>query len=510
VRSSRLHLGILASLLIALGLAICAWQIWILGIPLREDESTDLWNIDAKVEFQAKDNLPIKVQLFVPHLNQDYVSLGESFVSKNYGVALANVDNNRTVTWSARRASGKQILYYRLILSKRYSGSEKAKEEGPTWIESPPLEGAEQVAVLALLEPIRQHSADIETFIGETIRRISSEAVDDNVKLLLAGDNSIPSKTRVIELLLSTAHIPVQRVHSIALTAGAQQPQLWLRSFNGEKWLYFDPESGKQGLPADRLIWWHGDAPLLSIDGGRRAQVSFHLSDSEINALRLASLTDQNMGSTFLKYSLYSLPIQTQQVVQVMLMIPIGVLLILLLRNLGGLQTLGTFTPVLIALAFRETGLGTGVSLFILITALGLLLRAYLEHLKLQMLPRLSVVLTFVVIVIAGLSLASHGLGFENGLSVALFPMVILTMSIERLSITWEERGAAFALKAGAGTLLAATGAHLLMSVPALTYFIFTFPACLLPLVGLMLLLGRYRGYRLTELLRFKALLPNP
>jgi len=505
VHSSRLHLGILACALIVLGLIICAWQIVVLGIPLREDESTDLWNIDAKIEFQAKENLPIKVQMFVPLLNQDYVSLGESFVSKNYGVALANAEGNRSVTWSARRASGKQILYYRLLLSKRYSGSEKAKEEGPTWREIPPLEGAEQVAVLALLEPIRQHSADIETFIGEAIRRINN-AADDNVKLLLAGDTSVASKARVIERLLATAHIPVERVHSITLTAGAQQPELWLRSFNGEKWLYFDLQSGKQGLPPDRLVWWHGDAPLLSIDGGRRAQVSFHLSDSEINALRLASLTDQNMGSAFLKYSLYSLPIQTQQVVQVMLMIPLGVLLILLLRNLGGLQTLGTFTPVLIALAFRETGLGTGISLFILITALGLLLRAYLEHLKLQMLPRLSVVLTFVVLLIAGVSLASHGLGFENGLSVALFPMVILTMSIERLSITWEERGAAFALKAGAGTLLAATGAHLLMSVPALTYFVFTFPACLLALVGLMLLLGRYRGYRLSELLRFKAL----
>ena len=32
-----------------------------------------------------------------------------------------------------------------------------------------------------------------------------------------------------------------------------------------------------------------------------------------------------------------------------MIMIPIGVLVILILRNLGGLQTLGTFTPVLIA-----------------------------------------------------------------------------------------------------------------------------------------------------------------
>ena len=187
-------------------------------------------------------------------------------------------------------------------------------------------------------------------------------------------------------------------------------------------------------------------------------------------------------------------------------MIPIGVLVILVLRNLIGMQTLGTFTPVLIALAFRETEIGWGIALFTLITALGLSLRSYLEHLKLQMLPRLSVVLTFVVLVIAAISLFSHKLGMEKALAVSLFPMVILTMTIERLSITWEERGAGQSLKAAVGTMIAATLAHLLMSIPELTYFVFTFPAVLLILVGFMLAMGRYRGYRLTELVRFKAL----
>ncbi len=57
------------------------------------------------------------------------------------------------------------------------------------------------------------------------------------------------------------------------------------------------------------------------------------------------------------------------------------------------------------------------------------------------------------------------------------------------------------------GTLFAASLAHLIMSVPELTYFVFTFPAVLLVLVGFMLAMGRYRGYRLTELMRFKAFL---
>eukprot|EP01030_Chromulinospumella_sphaerica_P005411 gene5411-5289_t len=189
----------------------------------------------------------------------------------------------------------------------------------------------------------------------------------------------------------------------------------------------------------------------------------------------------------------------------IMVMIPIGVLVILVLRNLIGLQTLGTFTPVLIALAFRETQLGFGIVLFTIITALGLSLRSYLEHLKLQMLPRLSVVLTFVVVLIAAISLFSHKLGLERGLSVALFPMVILTMTIERLSITWEERGASHAMKVAIGTLFAATLAHLIMTIPELVYFVFTFPAILLIMVGFMLAMGRYRGYRLTEL-TWKAL----
>ena len=302
----------------------------------------------------------------------------------------------------------------------------------------------------------------------------------------------------------------MERVNAIRLAADiAQSPELWLRSYNGSQWLYFNPVTGEQGLPSDRLIWWTGGEPLVSLEGGKQPQVTFTLNNSEINAIRLAKLTDERTDAGFLEYSLYGLPLQTQQTYQIMIMIPIGVLVILILRNLGGLQTLGTFTPVLIALAFRETQLGFGIVLFTVITALGLSLRSYLEHLKLQMLPRLSVVLTFVVVLIAVISLFSHKLGLERGLSVALFPMVILTMTIERLSITWEERGGTHAFKVAVGTLVAATLAFLLMNIAELTYFIFTFPAVLLIMVAFMLAMGRYRGYRLTELFRFKAFLKD-
>ena len=506
MRSLTFHLKILITILVLLGVSVTAYQIFVLGIPVTEDATDDLWNIDAKVEFVASTKDPVKIQMFVPPLSRDYVSLNESFISNNYGVAVNRVDGNRKVTWSARRAKGNQTLYYRLVLTKRYT-AEKSKIKGPTFRDSIAIEGPEKIAAEALLAPIRQHSADVETFIGEAIKRVNN-VNDDNVKLLLAGDPSTPHKAKIVELLLSIAHVPVEKVHTIRLVADQPQtPELWLRSFNGTDWLYFNPETGEQGLPTDRLLWWTGDENLITVDGGKKANVTFSLNNSEMNAIRLAKLTDENTDANFLEYSLYGLPLQTQQTFMIMVMIPIGVLVILILRNLIGLQTLGTFTPVLIALAFRETQLGFGILLFTVITALGLSLRSYLEHLKLQMLPRLSVVLTFVVVLIAAISLFSHKLGLERGLSVALFPMVILTMTIERLSITWEERGASHAMKVAIGTLFAASLAHLIMTVPELVYFVFTFPAILLILVGFMLAMGRYRGYRLTELVRFKAFL---
>jgi hypothetical protein len=165
----------------------------------------------------------------------------------------------------------------------------------------------------------------------------------------------------------------VEKVHTIRLVADQPQtPELWLRSFNGNDWLYFNPETGEQGLPTDRLLWWTGDENLITVDGGKKANVTFSLNNSEMNAIRLAKLTDENTDANFLEYSLYGLPLQTQQTFMIMVMIPIGVLVILILRNLIGLQTLGTFTPVLIALAFRETQLGFGIVLFTVITALGL------------------------------------------------------------------------------------------------------------------------------------------
>ena len=54
-----------------------------------------------------------------------------------------------------------------------------------------------------------------------------------------------------------------------------------------------------------------------------------------------------------------------------------------------------------------------------------------------------------VILVMTVISVISHKLGFDRGLSVALFPIVILAMTIERMTVIWDEKGPKEALDPG-------------------------------------------------------------
>ena len=161
--------------------------------------------------------------------------------------------------------------------------------------------------------------------------------------------------------------------------------------------------------------------------------------------------------------------------------------------------------PVLIALAFRETRL-LGPGAVQLAVAVGRSLRRYLERMKLLLVPRMSAVLTIVVLTLAFTSLVSHGMGIERALSVALFPIVILTMVIERMSVVWEESGARSALQQALGTVVVAILSYMIFSNDWVQHLTFVFPELLFLVLAAMLLLGRYTGYRLSELYRFSGL----
>ena len=207
---------------------------------------------------------------------------------------------------------------------------------------------------------------------------------------------------------------PHRTWHPVAQGTGPGAGRTLLEVHDRRQWLYFNPQTLEQGLPTDFYIWWRGDERIADIEGGSPPDVTLAVQQNLLDSMLVAERRAEKLGSRSMDFSLFSLPIATQAVYSVLLMIPIGALVILFLRNFVGVKTFGTFMPVLVALAFRETLLVWGIVLFVVIVALGLVIRFYLERLRLLLVPRLTVVLTVVVLLMAGISVLSQ-VGIQTG-----------------------------------------------------------------------------------------------
>jgi hypothetical protein len=370
------------------------------------------------------------------------------------------------------------------------------------------FEGVYLEASKALITEVREKSADINSLVTGLLKRLNSKEPGDNEALLLGKKATVQKKVDLAIQLLTLEGIHARAVHGIRLEEKRSKAPVvrWLEVYEKDRWISYEPTYGVQGIPEDYLAWWRGDEKLVQAEGIKKLHVSLSVVRTEEATLQIAVKKGIVKKPILLDFSLFSLPVQTQAVYRVILIVPIGVLFLVILRNVIGIRTFGTFMPVLIALSFRETQLLWGIFLFSTLIGIGLLIRLYLEHLKLLVVPRLAAILMVVIGLMAFLSVLTTKIGLERGISVALFPMVVLAMTIERMSIIWEELGAMDAIKQGIGSLIAATIAYLIMSIKYVEHLMFVFPEILLILLAATILLGRYSGLRLLELHRFKAL----
>jgi hypothetical protein len=74
------------------------------------------------------------------------------------------------------------------------------------------------------------------------------------------------------------------------------------------------------------------------------------------------------------------------------------------------------------------------------------------------------------------------------------------------MSVVWEERGPTEAVQQGIGSLIVAMLCYAVMDLDIIKHLVFVFPELLLLVLAATLLLGRYTGYRLLELYRFRRL----
>ena len=491
------------AILFLAGILLIGYQRVTFDIPFVPSDERQIWTVEARVEFEPKDNAATEVVLALPAVQPGFTQLEQTTASLGYGVNYVKKDGSNFVEWTKRNPQGLQIVYYRadILVDKSATASSMTV---PALVQSTePEPYATAMAEIARIATSR--SSGPYSFATQVIHELNQES--ELTSLLF----SKYKRSDLLTNILQVGKVHARTVGVLDLKDGRRNQKLhnYVAVFNGSEYKIFNPSTGKTGLEQNQMIWNDNGNSLLDISGGHNALVRFTTINHPVSAVeageRKANI-DIAAGEELVPFSLSALPLDEQSLFKGLLLFPIGVVIVVFLRVIVVIKTSGTFMPVLIAMSFLETSLWFGLIGFVSIVGVGLIVRSWLSRLNLLLVARISAVIITVIGLIGFISFFTFKIGLTEGVKITFFPMIILSWTIERMSILWEEEGYKEVLKQGGGSLFVAVVAYLSMSSVFIQHFTYNFLGLQLILLSLVLIMGNYTGFRLSELKRFKPL----
>ena len=503
---------VLAVGLLLLSLALISYRVVGLGYPVFPSSHGKAWQISMDAYLKA-DEGETKVMIGLPFSYGERIVVEERILSGTLSFNLLRQGPNQIGVWSGNPGAGAEVIHYTstLLLQPR-----RAVDLKPPDLDPYPAEIQREDRVLA------ERLVERWKGLGPALRL---RVIAATAKGIWKGPSPSPQdlhawsdverkhgRPLAFQTLFRAARLPSRIVTGLHLVESVTtSPLTWLAVWNGEDWERFQPETGEifekslsflpltvEGVPAVRVV--QGELPEVRWTISRQilSQWRMHLE----RIIRSTRFLD--------RWSLFHLPPEFQGTFRILILVPVGALMICVLRNLIGFPTFGIFMPVLMALAFRNTGLAYGLAIFAGVVLIGYGARRWIDNLRLLLVPRLSVLLTLVILAFTGFALVGSKFGLRELMAVGLLPFVILTMTIERFFVLVEESGPRAALKTASGSAAVAAITYELIHIDSLQLTFFVYPELLFAVAGLQILMGRYTGYRLSELLRFRILRRRP
>lgn len=316
------------------------------------------------------------------------------------------------------------------------------------------------------------------------------------------------AKSRLLAALLRNRGIPARLVTGLALANGREQTaHVWVEAWLREHWTPMCPFFHHYGkLPRTYLVFGTGDLTLVRGTNVRNLDYRFLVERVEPGSIGDPP-TPSLLRSALVACSFHDLAPPEQRLVEFLLLVPIAALVVCVWRNIIGIVSFGTFAPALLGLAFRELDSLPGILIVISIILTGWLLRRVLDRYHLLQVPRQAVLLSLVIIMLVGAVVFTAHRNLSATRYVSLFPIVILTGMIERFWTLETEDGTGSSFRALVNTMVIAITISLVLSLKALSVHLYRFPETLGVIMAIQLLIGRYTGYRLMELYRFRDFL---
>ncbi|MDX1680702.1 MAG: UUP1 family membrane protein, partial [Akkermansiaceae bacterium] len=478
--TSKFKLVLCVAALVLLGSGMAIYKAAWLEVPFWRGQQVNDWQIESKVTFFATGK-KVKVRLSLPD-QQDSGWVGGS-ASLGYNSYLAPSDGRNFVLWTHSKREGPQALYY-WVRVREGDASTVQPLQGPA---IPPegyeMTGTAGVAATAVVERVSERSAGPDSLFVGLCKEVTNPEPSQEMELLKRKYGKLHRDRLEVMLgldLLRLAGVPARLCHGVRLTEerGIQPPHLLVEYHDGMHWKVRDIE--KPAVPLDPQKWfvWHrgGGALLEEVSGGENSRVSF-----EVDRVRVPQSTLTNLGkSNLLVSTIMGLPQSERSVFRYLVLIPLGAFVVVLLRNIVGVPTLGTFMPVLIALALLEIDpVWSGLLMFSVLVGVGLWFRFLLSRLNLLVVPRVAACVVIVTLLMIVMSVVAYRLGYRGVVEITLFPMIIIAWTIERMSIIWEEEGSRNAIVQVGGSLFVAVCAFLCMKIGQIQYWAFHFPELL-------------------------------
>jgi 7 transmembrane helices usually fused to an inactive transglutaminase/Inactive transglutaminase fused to 7 transmembrane helices len=518
-----------AGIAIVLGLGVAYYKHSVLSFPLKPDTSINSWYVEMHTTLQSPErwrrrnsgDQEATVSIIAPNATQDYAVVDTQSIASRFG-KQTSLENGRSVLhFTKRDPDDTESVYVRFMLYEldvndtkptNDASAEAAAKNNP-YIKTKRLSNPDETtasvydSVDMVLEEAIEKSSSPRSFAPELWKILKR---DEGTRRYLQQSFSMADTASVMMILSQVAGYQARVANGLSLGENPERSahlKRWLEIWHKDTWLMFDAETGEYLDPKARLYrWWVGTEHLVSAKYFKNFVTTVSVKPNVDSSLTRALWNAKEKQPLAYRYAAQTLPLDQQAVVQVLLLMPLGALIVAFMRQVIGVKTFGTFMPVLVALAFRQTGAQFGILFFMAIVFVGLLVRSYLDRLRLLMVPRLSAVLCVVVALMFAAMIGFKDSDIPLGVSIALFPVVIMTMFIERMSTMWDESGAKSAINACLGSLIIAWLIFWLITNPLVKHAMITFPELLLVVFGLCLMLGRYNGYKFTEYRRFRQL----
>ncbi len=505
--SVRAILSFFLFISVAIALFATYYKIAVWGFSFNPKERTDVWTIDAHISFMPVAGEKISVALSTPRISEGYKILSEDVIAKGYKVEKDEASSR--VRMSSEPKKKKQDLYYRIMIYDNEDTKGKIREAAPNIPQSVNFADEQQADMASEIWELAESSFPDKPALAEKIILLLNEKpLNEQVDAFLPVKKSQRVMADLIINMLAYKGVTARIIRGVRLKERKKSTpaDLMIEVYETEKWVVYNIETAEMGIPEDFLAFQRGGVSLLDVIGGSGSKIDFSVIKAPTSAFKMVERRAKYENSRYFDFSIYNLPSLEQNTLKWLMIFPLGILLVVLMRNVVGIQTMGTFTPMLIAMSLIKTGFISGLLCYTLIITLGLILRSATTKLNLLLVPRISAVVIFVILIMQVLTIIGYNFDIKIAAAAVFFPIIITAWIIERASITWEEEGMRNALKQIINTMAVGFVTYIVLSSNYIRHIMFAFNEWNLVILFIVMLLGTYTGYRLTELKRFSPL----